>query len=232
MLTPMDIELFYTKHGRGAPLLLLHGNGEDSAYFEHQIGEFSQVFSVYAIDTRGHGRSPLGTAPFTLSQFADDLRDFMDRHGLEQADLLGLSDGGNIALLFALRYPERVGRLILNSANLYPEGLMDWLLQSFVREHEEACKSDTPEARHQAMLLELMIHEPHIDPASLSSLRMPALVIAGEDDIVEPEHTRLIAHSLPNGRLSVIPGGHDCANQNPADFNRAVWAFLAETSPF
>ena len=68
MLTPMDIELFYTKHGRGAPLLLLHGNGEDSAYFEHQIGEFSQVFSVYAIDTRGHGRSPLGTAPQTVSK--------------------------------------------------------------------------------------------------------------------------------------------------------------------
>lgn len=228
----MDIDLYYTQCGHGAPLLLLHGNGEDSTYFEHQIEDFAHEFTVYAIDSRGHGKSPMGNAPFTLSQFADDLLGFMDAHGIDQADILGFSDGGNIALLFALRYPERVRRLILNSANLYPEGLMDWLLQSFINEHEAACQSDTPESRYQAMLLELMINEPHIDPADLSSLHMPALVIAGEDDIVEPEHTRLIADSLPNGQLVVIPGGHDCANQNPADFNQAVWEFLAETSDF
>lgn len=228
----MEIELFYTKHGQGAPLLLLHGNGEDGTYFEHQIEDFSHEFTVFAIDTRGHGRSPMGTAPFTLSQFADDLLDFMDQQGLAQADLLGFSDGGNIALLFALRHPERVRRLILNSANLYPEGLMDWLLRSFINEYETVCQHDTPEARYQAMLLELMLHEPHIDPNDLSRLTMPALVIAGEDDIVEPEHTCLIADRLPNGCLAVIPGGHDCARQNPADFNQTVWEFLAETSAF
>ena len=228
----MEIELHYTQRGDGSPLLLLHGNGEDSTYFEHQVHEFSHAFTVFAVDTRGHGGSPMGTAPFTLSQFADDLLTFMDIHDIHQADLLGFSDGGNIALLFALRYPERVHRLILNSANLYPEGLMDWLLQSFIHEHEEACQTDTPEARYQAMLLELMINEPHIDPADLAALQMPVLVIAGENDIVEPEHTCLIAESLPNGQLVVIPGGHDCANQNPTDFNRAVWKFLAETSDF
>ena len=232
MKSSMDIELHYTQRGHGTPLLLLHGNGEDSTYFEHQIEAFSHAFTVLAVDSRGHGGSPIGTAPFTLSQFADDLLNFMDTHGIGQADILGFSDGGNIALLFALRYPEWVRRLILNSANLYPEGLMDWLLQSFIHEHEAACQSNTPEARYQAMLLELMIQEPHIDPADLSALQMPALVIVGEDDIVEPEHTCLIAESLPNGQLVVIPGGHDCAHQNPVDFNHAVWKFLAETSDF
>jgi len=228
----MDSQLHYAEGGEGPVLLLLHGNGEDSSYFVHQMEEFSQSFCVCAIDTRGHGLSPMGNAPFTLSQFANDLLNFMDQHGLDQADLLGFSDGGNIALLFALRHPERVRRLILNSANLYPEGLMDWLLQSFINDHAAASQIDSPEARYQAMLLELMINEPHIDPASLTRLSMPALVIAGEEDIVEPEHSRLIADCLPNGRLVVIPGGHDCANQNPADFNRAVWAFLEETTHF
>lgn len=228
----MDIQHHTICAGNGPVLLLLHGNGEDSTYFEHQLHEFSRDFYVCAIDTRGHGQTPMGTAPFTLSQFADDLFDFMNENEIDQADLLGFSDGGNIALLFALRHPERVRRLILNSANLFPEGLMDWLLQSFIKEHEAACQNETPESRYQAMLLELMINEPHIDPANLSSLHMPALVIAGEDDIVEPEHTRLIADSLPNGCLVVIPGGHDCANQNPADFNQAIREFLAETSDF
>lgn len=62
----------------------------------------------------GMGSRPRGEAPFTLEQFALDLEAFMDEKGLEQADILGFSDGANIALLFALRHPRRVGRLILN----------------------------------------------------------------------------------------------------------------------
>ena len=69
----MDIELHYTCVGEGPVLILLHGNGEDSSFFESQIEEFSQDFCVCAIDTRGHGMSPRGEAPFTLFQFAEDL---------------------------------------------------------------------------------------------------------------------------------------------------------------
>ena len=71
----MDIALHYIKKGSGTPLLLLHGNGESGDYFVHQIDEFAQYFTVYAIDTRGHGKSPRGTAPFTISQFADSQHD-------------------------------------------------------------------------------------------------------------------------------------------------------------
>ena len=63
----MDILHHTLCAGDGAPLLLLHGNGEDSTYFEHQIREFCEDFSVCAIDTRGHGGTPLGEAPFTLA---------------------------------------------------------------------------------------------------------------------------------------------------------------------
>lgn len=225
----MDIQLHYTCAGDGPVLLLLHGNGEDSGYFEHQIEEFSQDFCVCAIDTRGHGESPMGSAPFTLSQFADDLLAFMDEHDMEQADILGFSDGGNIALLFALRYPERVRRLILNSANLYPEGLESWLLESFVAEREQLLNSDEPDAEYRIALLDLMINEPHIDPEALNSLSMPALVIAGDRDIVQFEHTMLIAENLPEARLAILPGGHDVAAIHPDAFNQAVWAFLEET---
>lgn len=107
----MDISLYYMKKGAGTPLLLLHGNGESGDYFVHQIDEFARYFTVYAVDTRDHGRSPRGEAPFTISQFADDLLGFMDEQGIERADILGFSDGGNTALTFALRHPERVGRL-------------------------------------------------------------------------------------------------------------------------
>lgn len=224
----MDIQLHYTEAGEGPVLLLLHGNGEDSSFFEGQLEEFSRDHCVCAIDTRGHGESPMGTAPFTLSQFADDLLDFMDEHEVDQADLLGFSDGGNIALLFALRYPQRVRRLILNSANLYPEGLEPWLLRSFIDSREAAIRSDAPDKEYRIALLDLMINEPHIDPAALNDLDMPALVIAGDRDIVQFDHTRLIAEHLPHSRLSILPGGHDVANTHPAAFNQAVRAFFEE----
>ena len=74
----MDIKLHYMECGTGAPLILLHGNGEDGSYFVHQIEYFSKNRRVIAVDTRGHGQSPRGDAPFTIRQFAEDLRAFMD----------------------------------------------------------------------------------------------------------------------------------------------------------
>ena len=224
----MDIQLHYTRHGSGEPLLLLHGNGEDSTYFVHQIEEFSKDFTVYAIDTRGHGKSPKGTAPFTLSQFADDLLHFMDSHGLEQPNILGFSDGGNIALIFALRHPERIRRLIVNGANLFPEGLQERLLAAMWRKYESFKLENTPEAEFNQELFRLMLDEPQIDPAELSHLTMPTLVIAGEKDMVQDSHTRLIAANIPGARLSIIPGDHFIAAREPAAFNAEVRAFFEE----
>ena len=80
----MDIELHYIEEGEGFPLVLLHGNGEDHSYFEHQIGPFSRHYRVIAPDTRGHGGSPRGEAPFTLDQFAEDLKEFLDGLGISK----------------------------------------------------------------------------------------------------------------------------------------------------
>ena len=65
----MSISLFYIEQGSGEPLILLHGNGENGAYFSNQISFFSKRYRVIVPDTRGHGQSPRGTAPFTLAQF-------------------------------------------------------------------------------------------------------------------------------------------------------------------
>lgn len=119
----MDIKLYYTEEGSGTPLILLHGNGEDGSYFVHQIKYFKNRYRVIALDTRGHGQSPRGEKPFTIRQFAEDLHDFMDEKGIGKAHILGFSDGGNIALVFALKYPERVAHLVLNGANLDASGV-------------------------------------------------------------------------------------------------------------
>lgn len=224
----MDISLHYVKKGSGAPLLLLHGNGESGDYFVHQMDEFARYFTVYAVDTRGHGQSPRGTAPFTISQFADDLLGFMDEQGIERAHILGFSDGGNIALTFALRHPGRVGRLVLNGANLDPTGVRPSVQLPIVLGYKLASLFQAPKARANAELLGLMVNEPHIHPEELAALTMPVLVVAGSRDMIKASHSRLIADSLPDGRLVTIEGDHFIANKQPGPFNRAVLEFLRQ----
>ena len=221
----MDIELHYTEQGSGEALVLLHGNGEDSTYFANQVPLLAESFRVIALDTRGHGKSPRGTAPFTLEQFACDLADFMDARGIAAAHLLGFSDGANIALLFALAHPDRVLSLVLNGGNLFPEGLVDEVRREDAAAYAEALAAgDT----RQLELLRLMTDEPHIDPAALADLPMPTLVIAGTDDMIAESHTRLIADSIPNATLRLIPGTHFVAAENPAPFNQALSTFYCK----
>lgn len=224
----MDIELYYQEKGSGEPLIMLHGNGEHGGYFKHQIACFSGRYRVMTIDTRGHGQSPRGEKPFTIRQFAEDLHDFMDEHQIEQAHILGFSDGGNIAMTFALKYPERVNRLILNGANMYPGGVKANVQIPIVLGYRAAklLGRRKPEVQKKAELLGLMVHEPNIQPADLQKLQIPTLVIAGTHDLIREGHTKLMYRSLPNAQLAIINGGHGVARQNPEVFNRVVDTFL------
>lgn len=228
----MDIELSCTERGTGEPLLLLHGNGESREYFSAQLEYFSGMYRTIAIDTRGHGATPRGRAPFTLEQFAQDLRGFMDARRIDSAHLLGFSDGGNIALLFSLRWPERVHSLVLNGANLYPLGMKPgvWLSVELGYLWAGALARLSTRMAGRAELLRLMARQPHIAPAQLGGLDVPTLVIAGTRDMIRDSHTRLICASLPDAELAILPGDHFIAAHAPDVFNARVAQFLSAHS--
>ena len=225
----MDIEHHYIELGEGFPLILLHGNGEDVSYFEHQMEPFARHFRVIAIDTRGHGKTARGEATFTIRQFAEDLLGFMDLHGIEKAHVLGFSDGGNIAMVFALAHPDRVEKLILDGANLDASGVKRKIqipIEIGYRMARMFAKK-SPEARKNAEMLGLMVNDPNVKPEELAKIQNPTLVMAGDKDMIKDKHTRLIAKSIPGAELTIIPGSHFIANQNPVAFNEAVLRFLS-----
>jgi len=224
----MDIEHFFIEKGKGEPLILLHGNGGSCDYFAGQTDEFARHFHVYALDTRGHGNTPRGTATFAIRQFADDLLAFMDAQGIGKAHVLGFSDGGNIAMVFAMRHPERVDRLILDGANLDSKGVR-CCIQIPIEIGYRFAKlfaGKSEEARLHAEMLGLMVNDPNVRPEELSTIKSKTLVIAGTKDMIKEGHTRLIAGSIPDSRLVFIKGDHFIANRNPEEFNRAVLDFL------
>ncbi len=224
----MDIDHFFIEKGQGEALILLHGNGENCDYFQGQTDEFARFFHVYAIDTRGHGKTPRGNAPFSIRQFADDLLDFMDAHQIGKAHLLGFSDGGNIAMIFAMKHPDRVNRLILNGANLDAKGVKPSvqipieigyrIARMFARISQTA--------KLNAEMLGLMVNDPNVLPEELVKIQAKTLVIAGTKDMIKDEHTRLIAQSIPDAQLVILEGNHFIANRCPEAFNDAVLKFL------
>lgn len=239
------MKLYSEEAGSGEPMVLLHGNGEDSSYFKSQVEYFSRHFRVITVDTRGHGKSERGTAPFTLRQFAGDLKKFLDGKGLKEIILLGFSDGGNIALIFAIEYPQYVKRLILNGANLSPSGMKPGIrrtialsyLKTMIRiwraERKERKGKLTEDgkyllerAKRKRELLNLMRKEPHIRPAYLRKMAVPTLVIAGTRDMIKTGHTRKIHRLIPGSRLCLMDGTHFIASENSLEFNQEVERFL------
>lgn len=224
----MDIKHYFIEKGCGESLILLHGNGENCGYFQGQIDVFARRYHVYALDTRGHGRTPRGDKPFTIRQFADDLLCFMDDHHIERAHLLGFSDGGNIAMVFAIQHPNRVDRLILNGANLNASGVkrstqipieIGYCIAKLFSDKSES-------ARLNAEMLGLMVNDPNVTPEELKMIQARTLVIAGTKDMIRGSHTRLIAECIPDSHLVFVNGSHFIANKKPKEFNRVVLEFL------
>ena len=224
----MDITLHYQEKGKGMPLILLHGNGEDGTYFVHQIAYFSKQYRVIAVDTRGHGKTPRGTAPFTIEQFADDLYDFMEMMEIPEAVILGFSDGANIAMEFVMKYPERVKALILNGGNLNPKGVKRGTQIPIEIGYQIAKRfaPKSPDAKKNMELLGLMVNEPDMKPEELAKITVPTLVICGTKDMIKESHTKEIAENIPDSKLKTIKGNHFIANKFPDEFNQAVDEFL------
>ena len=225
-----DIQLCSIEGGTGEPLILLHGNGEESRYFARQIRHFAKTRKVIAIDTRGHGQSPRGNAPFTIRQFAEDLHDFMEEKGIERADILGFSDGGNTALVFALQYPQKVRKLILNGANLYPSGMKTLIVLPIWAGYGAASllAPVSQKAKKQKELLGLMVKDPYIRPEDLRRISSKTLVLVGKNDMIRHRHSLLIAKSIPRAKFVCIRGDHFIAAKNPEAFNRVVERFLSD----
>ncbi len=224
--------LYYETYGSGSPLLLIHGNGESIAEFKGQIGDFARQHRVIAMDSRGHGRSELGTTPLTYEGMTEDVNALLEQLRLDHVKVLGQSDGGIIGLLLAIRHPDKVGMLAVMGANLEPDAAYPWALDGIVRIRSRIAEqlekgADPKPLQFQLQLLDLVGNQPHIPLADLRNIQAPTLVMAADRDVIRTEHTLSIFQAIPRSQLAIFPGAtHVIVSQDPERFNRTVLAFF------
>jgi pimeloyl-ACP methyl ester carboxylesterase len=132
-------DIYYEIHGEGPPLILIMGIGYDATLWSlHQVPVLSQEFKVIVFDNRDSGRSSQATDSYAIEDMADDVAGLMDGLQIEKAHVLGISMGGMIALEFALRYPDRLDKLILTgTGGAAGSAMFDPItVMNFVKQHD------------------------------------------------------------------------------------------------
>ena len=114
------MRLFYEKQGTGKPLILLHGNEEDHRIFDEAIELLKKHYTVYAVDSRGHGQSDK-VLEYHYLDMAKDIQEMIEQLELKDVSLMGSSDGAIIGLLIGSLYPKLVDHLILAGVNVDAE---------------------------------------------------------------------------------------------------------------
>jgi pimeloyl-ACP methyl ester carboxylesterase len=246
------IGLYCEVDGEGEPVLLLHGGFCSLESLRELSDALVPRYRVHAFERPGHGRSPDIAEEYGYDRGLSDTVAFLDANALESVHVIGYSDGAILALLLALEHPERVRSVVSISGNLDPTAFdrsaeHEHLSLSpgspssttgagaseerpdLERLHYDRLSPDGPE--HAEVVLEKLFRlwttEPNIDPARLAGIGAPALIMAGDRDSIRPDHSLLIAASIPGARLCIVPAAsHGLLAEQPRLISLVVGDFL------
>ncbi|MGX7148762.1 alpha/beta fold hydrolase [Enterococcus ureasiticus] len=231
LLTPDNSLIYYEISGSGFPLFLLHGNGGSGKYFEKQVPEFSHYFTVFTVDSRGHARSTNASDTLTFDQMAADLYLIMELEHVAKANIIGFSDGANLAMVFAKKYPEKLHRLVLNAGNTVVKGvsLPIRMVTAIQYVFLKILSLFNKKAKKYLLTVRLMMRDIGVSKSDLQKLSAKTLVIVGKYDIIKRVHSIYLAKEIPNASFILVPNqGHSFAKKDPETFNREILTFLQE----
>ncbi len=235
-----DGRIYYESYGKGIPIILLHGNGENLSVLKEYGKELEKHCRVILMDSRAHGRSTIKMSALkkktTAQDMAEDVKVLMDVIGIHQAVFLGFSDGANTALQFAASYPQRTKGVIAVSPNANPKGLVlpirIWAkfnynllggIHRFVKHHAKAEK----EIQKQQLYMNLLLDSPNLTQNQLRCVKCPVLIFTGTWDIIKKEHIHWIAKNLKNSHVIRMQGAtHLSFYRRKQEYLPCIWKFL------
>lgn len=219
-----DINVYYEVYGEGEPLLLLHGNGGSIENFTYQIPELSKHFKVIAIDSRAQGRSSDSDQEISYALMASDMSELIDKLNLGKVNVVGGSDGGNVGLELAYAHPDKVLKVITFGANYSnenffasPENItMDPndplivqtspMIQRYITAAERLSPNKERLPIIKKKLAVLMEKYPNFTLDQLKTINVPFMIVVGDHDLINIDHTISLFKNLPKAHLFVVPG--------------------------
>jgi pimeloyl-ACP methyl ester carboxylesterase len=220
------LQLYYEIHGPEnsslPPLVLLHGGGDTiNTSFGRILPILARTRRVIAFEQQGFGHTAdVPGRPFTFTQSADDTAALLAYLNIPQADLLGFSNGGTIALEVALRHPAVVRRMVLVSTVYQRSGVPAEFWEG-MKHAKPAMMPPELKAAYLAVAprpedFETFFYKcayrmrdfQDIPDAVIRSIKAPALIVSTDRDVMSPEHTLALARLLPQSQAAIIPGAN------------------------
>jgi pimeloyl-ACP methyl ester carboxylesterase len=224
-------KMYCEAYGRGKPLIMIHGNNGSIATFAAIIPYFSQKYRVILADSRAQGKSVDNKDSLTFEMMADDESALMDSLHIDSAYVLGWSDGGVVALLMAIRHPQKVIKLAASGANLRPDSsAIDpelWKSQkhTYNLSKNKVLTTEVEKNKWKIFLLDWL--QPNIPLKAIRTIQCPSFIIGGDHDLIPVKHTIQISQNIPNSKLWIVPNsGHATLIEHTADFDKKVDDFF------
>ncbi|MGY3778420.1 alpha/beta fold hydrolase [Isobaculum melis] len=222
-------DLYYETYGTGPAILCLHGNGGSHKSFMAQVDYFSAQYELILMDSRAHGRSTRGNGKLTFEQMAKDIEALLTQLSIKEVIIFGYSDGGNLALQYALMYPSRVKLIVASGINLTPQDLKRSMrVSTFISYYLLTFGAlFNRKIRTRRELLGLIVKQPQLKLSEMQHINCPTLLLVAESDISQVGHTQKVAAQLPNGTAIEVPKvGHNFMRKHPQRFNQIVSDYL------
>jgi pimeloyl-ACP methyl ester carboxylesterase len=249
-----DTRIFYESTGEGAPIVLIHGAGQDTTSWRYNIPHFAKTHRVVAIDLPGHGKSEVVSPPINSTfDYARYAWAVIEELGLGKPVIMGHSMGSGICLAIALEHGDALGGVVgVDGADkvmgvfaaeihqAYVESPLDLQLEMSMESFRSLCSKDTPDERIEEIAQDLLRIYPPVTAADTQAfntfdisdrshtISSPVLFISGSDDfLVTPEMVHETAERVKNSRVVILEGvGHFPHTEAPDRFNPAVGEFL------
>jgi pimeloyl-ACP methyl ester carboxylesterase len=208
------IRLYYTTHGSGRPLVLLHGGLMHSELFGPVVPLLAEHHQVITPDLQGHGRTADIDRPIDPRFMADDIAALIDHLGLDKPDLVGYSLGGGVAMHVAFKYPTKIRRLVAVSANITRNAIPPEMLAQQVNVNAAAAEfmKDTPMYQEYMRIAPRPQDFPRLLDKigafmandfdfsdGVRALQVPTLIVAADADMAPPSHYVEIFKLLDGG---------------------------------
>ncbi|UBM58294.1 alpha/beta hydrolase [Marinilongibacter aquaticus] len=231
-----NLNMYYEIHGKGRPLVMIHGGGSTiETTFGRIIPALSEHFQLILMELQAHGHTADREQATSFAQDALDIVQLLAHLNIQKAHFLGFSNGGHTAIEIALNQPTIVNRLILASTfykrEAAPAAFWDGFesatldsLPPVLKEGFLAANNDEHAlSRMFAQDVQKMKAFKGWTAEQIQSLSMPTLVINGNKDVGSLEHAVEMCQMIPNAELAVFPGGHGTYLGTVESLENGVW---------